>query len=219
MLQYITLFIAIALTVGALAAWVMALRTPDTSSQSNRIGYLLAPLAVAWLVALLPPAGDHLFYKGAVVLGILLALIGVALYISGFLPNYVAHAHLLLTYTLYAYAFASQTSGWPSPFSLILVVAAALIYYWLYPTLAELWESIALYALLIFLATWQAFELALQQPTSLMGWAALVGMLLVAAAALLEAQARFRRFRPNWATASLPVFLLAQLAIAWSVWG
>jgi hypothetical protein len=44
-------------------------------------------------------------------------------------------------------------------------------------------------------------------------------MLLVAFASLLEAQARFRQFRPAWSGAALPIFLLAQLAIAWSIWG
>jgi uncharacterized membrane protein YhhN len=213
------LYIAIALTVAAVAAWVMALRAPAAAPQIKTIGLNLAPLAAAWLVALLTPANDNTFYKAAIVLGMLLALIGIALHVSGFLPSYVAHAHLLLTYALYAMAFASQTSGWPTPFALLLILAAGLLYYWLYPTLSELWSSIAVYALLIFLATWQSLELALQQPRGWMGWAALAGMLLVSLAAILEAQGRFRRFRPTWAAASLPVFLLAQLAIAWSIWG
>jgi uncharacterized membrane protein YhhN len=213
------LYIAMALTVAALVAWVMALRAPATTPRSSKLGYLLAPLAIAWLVALLPPAADHIFYKGAVLFGLLLALIGVALRESGLLPVYVGHAHLLLTYTLYAYAFSSQTSGWPTPFALILVALAAGLYYWLYPKLAELWSSVAIYALLMFLATWQALELAVQQPAAGMGWAALAGMLLLLAATLLEAQARFRNFRPTWANAALPVFLIGQLAVAWSIWG
>ena len=213
------LYIAIALTVAAIAAWVMALRKSAGSSQAQSLGLFIAPLAAAWLVALLPPAADHIFYKGAIVLGMLLALIALALRISGFLPSYVAHAFLVITYILYALAFASQTSGWPTPFALILIVAAGAIYYWLYPQLAELWSSVAIYGTLIFLATWQALELAVQRPTAWMGWAALGGMLLVTVATLLEAQERFPRFRPTWANAAIPVFLLAQLAIAWSIWG
>jgi uncharacterized membrane protein YhhN len=135
------------------------------------------------------------------------------------LPNYAAHAHLVLTYALYALAFSSQTSGWPTPLTIVLIVAAGLLYYWLYPWLSELWSSVASYAFLIFLATWQALELAVQHPTSWMGWAALAGMLLVTIATLLEAQAHFHHLRPTWANASLPIFLFAQIAIAWSVWG
>lgn len=212
-------YIAIALTVVAVAMWIMALRVPDSTARTQGLLYNMAALAIAWLVALLTPASDHVFYKAAVVLGMLLALIALALRSSGLLPSYVAHAHLVLTYVLYTYAFASQTSGWPTPFALLLVAAAGLLYYWLYPSLAELWSSVAGYALLIFLATWQALELALQQPDTWMGWAALAGMLLVTLATLLEAQARFRQFRPAWSAAALPVFLLAQLAIAWSIWG
>ncbi len=213
------LYIAVALTVAAVVAWVMAVRVPASTPPMQTLGLNLAPLAAAWLVALLTPASDNLFYKAAVVLGMLLALLAIAFRGSRLLPGYAAHAHLLLTYALYALAFGSQTSGWPTPLAIILVVAAGLLYYWLYPALAELWSSVAIYALLIFLATWQALELAVQQPNSWMGWAALAGMLLATMAILLEAQARFRPLRPTWAVASLPVFLLAQLAIAWSVWG
>lgn len=214
----IAFYIAIALTIAAVAAWVMLLRQPASAPVEQTLGYTLAPLAAAWLVALLTPTPTNLFFKAAVVLGLLLALIGVALHASKLLPGYVTHAHLLLTYTLYAYAFASQTSGWPTPLALLLLVIAALLYYWLYPKLAELWSSAAIYALLLFLATWQALELVVQQPGVWTSWAALTGMLLAALATMLEAQARFRRLRPTWASAALPVLLLAHLAIAWSVW-
>lgn len=212
-------YIAIVLTVGAVVAWVMALRSTAATPQPQTLGLILAPLLLAWIVALLTPAADNIFYKGAVLLGMLLALIAIALRASGFLPSYAAHAHLFLTYALYGLAFASQTNGWPTPFALVLIAAAGLLYYWLYPTLFELWSWVAIYALLIFLATWQALELAVQQPQTWMGWSALAGMLLLTIATLLEAQGRFRPLRPTWASASLPVFLIAQLAIAWSVWG
>jgi uncharacterized membrane protein YhhN len=152
-------------------------------------------------------------------MGMLLAIIGLGLHDFDFLPSYVAHAFLIVTYTLYAYAFSSQTNGWPTPWALLLLAAAAAIYYWLYPTLYELWISVAIYALFIFLAAWQALELAVQHPHAWMGWAALAGMLLAVAATLLEAQGRFLRYRPAWVSAALPVFFLAQLAIAWSIWG
>jgi uncharacterized membrane protein YhhN len=212
-------YIAWALTVVALVAWLMAFWLPVERPRSQKLALCLAPLAAAWLVALLPPASGNLLYKGAVVLGLLLALLAVLLDQSKFLPGYVAHAHLLLTYALYALAFSAQTSGWPTPFALILPAVAGLLYTWLYPTLFELWSAVALYALLLLLASWQALELAVQQPSGWMGWVAFAGMLLAVVATLLEAQARFRALRPTWAAAALPVFLLAHLAIAWSVWG
>ena len=215
-------YIAIALTLAALVVWFMARRAPATTPSTTLVAYNLAPLVAAWLVALLVPASDHTFYKGAIVFGLLLATLGIALRESGLLPGYVAHAHLLLTYTLYAYAFASQTSGWPTPFALLLVAAAALLFWWLWPWLRELQSSLAVYGALLFLATWQALELAVQHPLW-MGWAALAGMVLVVIAALLEVQGSFNPprspFKAQWSSAALPIFLLAQLAIAWSIWG
>lgn len=213
------IYFAIALTIAAGVAWVIALRLPATAPQTQKLSYNLGALAAIWLVALLTPASANIFYKAGVVLGLLLVIIAVAFRDSGFLPSYAAHAHLVLTYALYGLAFGSQTSGWPTPFAILLLIAAGLLYYWIYPSLRELWSTVALYGFLIFLATWQALELAVQHPTSWMGWAALAGMLLGTAAHLLEAQGTFHRLRPTWASASLPVFLIAQLAIAWSIWG
>lgn len=212
------IYFAGALTLAALVTWGMALRQPASNDQQDRTNYLFAPLAAAWLIALLAPFGEQTFYKGAILLGMIMAFIAVAIRLTDFLPSYVAHAHLLLTYTLYAYAFTSATQGWPTPYALILIVLAGALYYWLYPHLAELWTSAAIYGFLLLLGTWQALEMTVQQPTSWIGWSALAGMLLLVTATLLEAQARFRNFRPRWAQAALPVFLLAQLAIAWSVW-
>jgi uncharacterized membrane protein YhhN len=213
------IYFAGALTLAALVAWVLYLRWSPLTPLNNRALYAFAPVGAAWLVALLSPFADQTFYKGAVLLGMLLALLAAVIRTTEFLPSYAAHAHLVITYALYASAFASETQGWPTPYALLLIAAAGLVYYWLYPRLAELWISVAIYGLLILLATWQALELAVQQPATWTSWVALAGMLMLVAATLLEAQARFRQFRPAWAGAALPVFLLAQLVIAWSVWG
>jgi hypothetical protein len=212
------IYFALALTIAALVTWVMALRPPVQGVRPNALYFNLAPLAAAWLVALLTPAPENLFYKAAVLLGLLLAIVAIAIRGPGLLPSYASHAHLLITFALYGLAFGSQTSGWPTPYAILLIGAAGLLYYWLFPRLVELKISIAIYAFLILLATWQALELAVQQPAAWMGWVALAGMLLSVISILLEAQERFHAFRPTWAVASIPVFLISQLLIAWSVW-
>jgi uncharacterized membrane protein YhhN len=212
------IYFAIALTLAALAAWGYALRLPADKPNTQALGLATAALLAAWLVALLTPASTNIFYKGAILLGMLLALLAFLVRQSNFLPTYVVHAHLLITYALYALAFASQTSGWPTPWSILLIIVAGLLYYYFYPTLYELWSTAAIYALLIFLASWQALELAVQYPYNWMTWAAFAGMLLLTIATLLEAQARFRPLRPTWLVAAMPVFVIAQLFIAWSVW-
>jgi len=213
------LYFALALSAAALTALVVRLRMPAPASQMQLAAFHLGPFLAVWLVALLTPAHDVTFYKGFVLVGMILAIIGYALHESDFLPSYVTHAFLGITYVLYAYAFSSQTSGWPTPWVILLLAAAAGIYYWLYPRLYELWISIAIYSLFMFLATWQSLELFVQHPGGLMGIAAFSGMLLALIATLLEAQGRFHSFRPGWASYILPTFLLAQLAVAWSIWG
>jgi uncharacterized membrane protein YhhN len=211
-------YFAGALTLAALVGWVFTLRASLAEDTRNIPVYALSTIVTTWLVAMLTPQGENTFFKAAVVLGMLLALIAVALRASQFLPGYTAHFHLAWTYILYAFAFASQTHGWPTPYALVLVVAAGLLYAWLQPGMAELWSSVAIYGLLLFFATWQALEFGVQHATLWLAWSALVGMLLIVAATLLEGQARFRQLRTSWVNAALPLLLLAQLAIAWSIW-
>jgi uncharacterized membrane protein YhhN len=182
------------------------------------MGLALALPVATWLIALLAPQPASLYQKGAIVLGLLLAILAFAFRLSNLLPVYAAHAHLMLTYALYAGAFAARTTGWPTLWALLVLVAAAGVLWWLWRSLAELRESILLYALLLLLALWQALEMAVQQPAEIAAWAALVGMAIICLAALLEAQARFRPIRSGWGAAALPLLLIGHFAVAWSVW-
>lgn len=214
----VSLIIAAIVSFAALAAWVFWVRQPPDAPLDKRMGLGLALPAAAWLTAMLAPAPVSLYQKGAVVLGLILAFLALSLRLSKFLPNYAAHAHLLLTYALYATAFAAVTVGWPTPWAMIVVLSAVGLMAWLWPRLAELRESVLIYAGILLLGIWQAFELASQQPAAPAAWAGLLGMLLICAAAFLEAQARFRPTQPPLTAAVLPVLTLGHLAVAWSVW-
>ena len=218
----ISFILALVISAAVGAALVYRARRPTAQSTAQPAAQqsrpFLAALLGAWLVALLAPAPVNLLHKGAVVFGLTLGLLGLGIIQSGYLPRYAGHAFWLMSYALYGIALAAQTAGWPTPLALLILALAALIYAWLHPVLGELRSAVILYGGVVMLATWQAVEWVTQAPGLWTAWAALAGMLLLAASLLLDAQARWRAFRPAWATASLPVWLLANLALAWSVW-
>jgi uncharacterized membrane protein YhhN len=216
--RVISLIIAAVVSLAALVAWGLWIRNPGDAPASQTLGLALAVPVAAWLTAMLAPDPINIYQKGAVVLGLILAVLGLALRLSKFLPEYVTHAHLLFTYTLYATAFAAVTSGLPTPWAVIVVLAAAGVMAWLWPKLSELRESVIVYALILFLGLWQSFELVNQQPDAPAAWAGLAGMVLVCAATAIEARERFRPASRSFATAVLPVLVLGHLAVAWSVW-
>ena len=217
----ISFILALIISAAVGGALIYRTRLPADLPAPQQSGPFLAALLGAWLVALLAPAPVNLLHKGAVVFGLTLGLIGLGITQSGFLPRYAGHAFWLISYALYGLALAAQTRapGWVAILlALFLLALAALLYAWLHPVLGELRSAVIVYGGLLLLAAWQAVFWVTQAPGLWTAWAALLGVLLLAAGLTLDAQARWRAFRPAWAAASLPVWLLANLAIAWSVW-
>ena len=211
--------IALAATVAALAGVVQWLRLPLDADPSRRIGYSAGTVAGAWLVALLAPAPVGPGYKAALVFGLTLTLLALTFQQSGFLPDYVAHGHLMWAYLVYAYGFASLTVWtWPSPWLLLPLVIAAAVYWRLYANLRDLWETVLLYTILLTATAWQALNWALQAPTTYVAWTALAAVLLIAAAHTVQAMTRFRGLSPRPAGVAFALLLVAQLPLAWSVW-
>ena len=158
-------------------------------------------------------------YKAALIFGLTLTLLAVALQESHFLPDSVAHAHLLWAYIVYAYGFASLTVWtWPSPWLALPVLVAAGVYWRLYPGLLDLWETVLLYTVLLTAMVWQSLNWALQAPMTYTAWIAVAAVLLIAIAHTLQAFTRFRGLSPRSAGAALALLLVAQLPLAWSVW-
>lgn len=217
----IALIAAAILTLGGLAGLVMRLRLPDDAPPSERALYSAGPLLLWWVAALLVPAPNepiNPIVKGALLLGMLLAILAVALWQSGLLPSYVAYALLIITYTLYASALAAAPASRTTLWALLLLIPAALLAYWLHNSLAELWWSALIFALALGLAFWHAFSWVTAAPTQPSAWLALLGVGLLAITHLGQAAVAFRSWRVDWNKAILPLFGLGHVALVWMLW-
>ena len=215
----ISLILALVVTAAALAGLVQWFRLPPDADPSRRSGYSVGAVAGAWLIALLAPVPVGVGYKAALIFGLTLTLLALALQQTDFLPDYVGHAHLLWAYLVYAYGFASLTMWtWPSPWLFVPVVIAAVVYWQLYAGLRELWETILLYTILLTAVAWQALNWTIQAPATPAAWIALVAVLLIAAAHTIQAFTRFRGLSPRSTEVAFALLLLAQLPLAWSAW-
>lgn len=216
----IAFIVALVLSAATSAAIFLIIR-PQTlpSTSGNSLAYAVAVVALSLLIALLAPEPVSAYYKGSVLLGLVITLVATGLLFSRFLPDYAAHAHLLWVYVIYAFAFMAHTR-WrlPTPWVLLVVAGAALLYWQLSRYLQEVWGAIMVYGVVLALAAWQAMELVAQNDAAPWAWAALVGIVLAILAHTLQAIDRYRR---PLTKLPLPqaIFLLAQTVIAWSVWG
>lgn len=214
----ISLAVAVAATVAAVVCLALWLRAPQEAA-SQRAGYCAGVVGAAFLVALLSPAPVGQGYKAALIFGLVLTLLALPLLQSRVLPDGAGHAHLVWAYIVYAYGFASLTVWtWPSPWLLLPVAGAAMLYWRLFERLRDLWETIALYALVLVVVAWQALIWVLQAPAALPAWLGLGAVILIAAAHSVQAFARFRGLPTRLAAVAFPVLLAAQLLLAWSVW-
>ncbi|HXF63164.1 MAG TPA: lysoplasmalogenase family protein [Caldilineaceae bacterium] len=209
---------ALILTGVAVVCAAMLYRAHRAGANKQLLSFGALAMALILLVALLAPQPVGLFYKAAILLGLIIATLATALLLSRFLPDYAAHAHFLLVYLFYFAAFASRTRfPLPSLAVLLVIVGWAIAYFQFTPVLRDEWGAATAYAVALGISAWQALELVVLQPGALWSWLALAGMALIVAVHSVQAVDRFRR--PFQVASLAPVALiLAHGAVAWSVW-
>jgi len=210
---YLTGLISLSsLVTGAVHIWA------DYTDNTER-SYVFKPLTMGLilLVAIMAPQPISLFYKGAILTGLTLALMGD---IFLMLPGRVLIVGLglfLWTHILYFYAFASLTA-WrlPTYWVIPLVAYAFVMYRVLNPHLREMRIPVLIYGGAILLMTWQAIELYVQTGA---WWAlsALVGAILFTISDSVLAFDEFRRSVRGASIIVLSTYYLAQLLIALSL--
>lgn len=211
---------ALAFTVVGLIPWVLLLRLPANAARGKVIGLSAALPVAAIAVAALVPTPVHPTAQGNVILGLILAVIAVALIHSDFLPAYSGYAHLLLTYTLYTIALAFAAGGFQFTVWLLLpLLLAGALAHRLYHRLGELWGTIMLAGGLLLLAIWLALSWTVVVSTQLGGPLALAGMVLIGLIHAAQVLGRYAPIRSFWTNPALAYSLPAHLLISWSLWG
>jgi len=213
-------YITLLLTLGALGSTGFYLWQEYTNGSHQARPYL-QPLTIAiiWLIALIVPAPVSIYYKAAIMLGLLLMLLGSAFHLLPGVPLVVNKAYWLLAAALFMTAFAAlHPAKLPTPWLLLLLLYAGGIAWLLAPRVAELQISLLVYGIVLLLMTWQALEVLV---VAGQWWALLpfLGALCLVIADSIQALDRFYRVLPAAKLLTPAVLLLGQLLLALSIWG
>lgn len=210
---------ALVCSLGAFVTASLRIRADATGDVDTT--YILRPLTMVLiaLVAMMAPAPVSVFYKGALVLALLLAILGESIMMIRGTPTMVGVIFLSFIALLYLFAFSSQLAwGRPTPWALLFLPAVAALYWIFRAHLGEFWfPALALMVILI-LATWMALEQFVRDP-ALWSTAAFAGMLSIDGAAVILGLRTFRMgFRWD-AHVMAGLYYLGQWLIAVSIWG
>lgn len=210
---------ALLFSLGALVTAILRIRA-EARGDTDTV-YVMRPLTMLLiaLVAMTAPAPVSIYYKGALVLALLLAILGEAIMMIRGTPTMVGVIFVSLIALLYFFAFASQLQwAWPTPWALLIPLAVAGIYWYFSPHLGEFWFPGLAFMVLLALATWMALEQFDQYP-ALWSAAALGGILAVDGAAVILGIREFRTgFRWD-AQVMAGLYYFGQWLIAVSIWG
>ena len=208
------LFSVAALVLLGLRLWA------EHRGEQDRV-YLYRPLTMVSIamVAMVAPEPISVFYKGAIILALLLALGGEAIMMISGTPIMVGVIHVSLVSFLYFLAFASQVSmAWPTVWALLIPLYTAVVFYLLASHLGEFWFPGLAFALLLALMTWMALETVAQHGV-LWAWLALAGSLSLDVAATILGWRTYRRgFRFDGVLLAV-AYVIGQWLVAASVWG
>jgi hypothetical protein len=174
MIYHLVLFaFAALLSIAAIGLGVFSWRHPADRAPY----YYLGAYTAVFLVACCAPMPVAVSYKAAVVLGLLLTMLAALLQQLLRAPTTLVHAFHLPVLLLYMAALAAlHPLKWPTPWLLLPLFLGLLLYWALFPKLAELRSTLAVYAVALFLLSWQALEVVAVRP-ALWSWLALLGVL------------------------------------------
>lgn len=175
---YATILLTIAALILAIFDWrrgFQATSSSSTSSSPQPTYYLLA-YSIIVVLAMLVPTPVSIAYKAAILFGLILAWLGTV--VERFLkaPPAVLHAIDLTVALLYVMTFlAHHPLKWPTPWLLLPLLPAGILYLFLRPRLAELHSTLLVYGVVLWLLIWQAIELLTVAP-GLWTWSAVAGV-------------------------------------------
>lgn len=213
--HYVGLLLAIATPILSLLC-IRELTKPDPEKL-----FIYRPLTMVVIIflAVLAPAPVSAIYKGAIIMGLLIALTGDALMMIPGTPFIVGLVSFSFVALLDLYGFSSMTSlHIPSPFGLLILVYAGVFYWVLRQHLIEFWFPAVVLLILMSLMTWQALEMLVQNP-SLWAFFGLLGATLLSAAASLFGVRHFLSGIRGDRMMMTGLYHIGQWCLALSIWG
>ena len=215
--MHLALAMLLSVTGGVTA--FMQVRTSMAPGKSQPYVYALLTMVMISLLAMVTPSPISVFYKGAVILGLLIATFGVVFLTIPDTPLYVGLAHFFVVFFLYFMAFSSQTSlQFPTPWVVLILASGAGIYFLLAPHMREEKGAVIAYIVMLGFVAWRALEMLVQTGEY---WAlfAFLGVLLLSIASAVLALDKFRQPILGARFIVPSTYYVGQWLIAWSIWG
>lgn len=212
-------YLAVIFSLAALILTVLRLRAEAAGAQDKVYTYRPLVMLCIALVAMVAPEPVSVFYKGAVVLALLLAILGEAVMMIKGTPLMVGVIFVSFCAILYFFAFASLVSlAWPTVWALLIPLFVAALFYVFKSSLGEFWFPGIVFMALLALATWMALETAFQVRAT---WAfvGLAGITALDTAAALLGIDQFRGGFRGGRYVMFSFYYMAQWLLAVSVWG
>jgi uncharacterized membrane protein YhhN len=209
----------LALSIAALVFGILHVRA-EFREQTDKVAiYRPLTMIVILVIALIAPSPVSAFYKGAIILALVLSIVSDLLMMIPGTPLVIGMVGFTAVSSLFFLAFGSVTAlRIPTPWVILLLLYGALLIWRLWPNLGELRGPTTVFMGVLGLAVWQAMELSVQigQPWALF---ALVGSVsLVIASSVLGLDYFLPLFRGKLVL-FFSAYYIGQWLIAASIWG
>lgn len=215
----IQFYIAIALSVAVAVGAVLQVLTRLPLRADRRSIFAGVTLAGILIIALLAPTPVNIIYKGAILLGLVIATIGLVLIAVPGTPVYAGLGHFLVAFFLFFIAFSTEVDPQvPTPWGLFVVAYCGVLYWLLAPTLRELRGAVMLYMVLLGFVVWRGLDMWIENG-GLWSGLALMGIGTLALASSLAAYDRWRTPVAWQRTVTILAIYAGQWLLAWSIWG
>ncbi len=206
----------------AIATPVLALLCVQESTKENPeklFVYRPVTMLVILFLAILAPQPVSPMYKGAIIIGLTIALLGDSLMMIPGTPFIVGLISFSFVALLNVFAFGSEvTFQVPSPAGLLILLYAVAYFWMLRKQLIEFWFPTVVLIVFMSVMVWLALEMFVQN-AALWSFFGLLGATLLGAAASLFAFRFFRSGMRGDRLMMMGAYHIGQWCLALSVWG
>jgi len=212
-------FFGLLLAIATPVLSFLCVRESTKENPEKLFVYRPVTMIVILFLAILAPYPISPTYKGAIIIGLVIALLGDSLMMIPGTPFIVGLISFSFVALVNVFAFGSESSlQIPSPIGILIPLYAIALYWVLRKQLLEFWFPTVVLIIVMSFMTWRALEMFVQD-MALWSFLGLLGATLLVAAASLFA---FRNFSGGVKGDRLMLtgaYHIGQWCLALSVWG